>query len=55
MAPEDDCMHDMFVLIRFADRKMGVPLIRLEAIDATPETNEAMDDWRYWVGMGYQF
>lgn len=55
MAREDDCMHEMFVLIRFAGRKLGVPLSQLEVLDAGPETREAVEDWRYWVAMGYEF
>jgi hypothetical protein len=55
MAKEDDCMREMFVLIRFAGRKFGVPLSQLEVIDAKGETREAVDDWRYWFAMGYEF
>lgn len=55
MAPEDDCMKQMFVLVRFAGRKLGVPLEQLEAIDTDEATREAMGDWQYWVKMGYEF
>lgn len=55
LAKEDDCMREMFVLIRFAGRKLGVPLSQLEVINAKGETREAVDDWRYWVSMGYEF
>ena len=55
MAKEDDCMREMFVLIRFAGRKLGVPLSQLEVLAAKGETREAVDDWRYWVAMGYEF
>lgn len=55
MAPEDDCMTQMFVLVRFAGRKLGVPLEQLEAIDAGDATREAMEDWSYWRKMGYEF
>ena len=43
------------MLIRFAGRKLGVPLSELEVIDAKGETREAVDDWRYWFAMGYEF
>ena len=46
---------EIFVLIEFAGRKLGVPLSQLEVIDAKGETREAVDDWRYWVAMGYEF
>ena len=55
MAKEDDCMREMFVLIRFAGRKLGVPLSQLEVLAAKGETREAVEDWRYWVAMGYEF
>src|SRR5450759_2348075 len=55
MAKEDDCMREMFVLIRFAGRKLGVPLSQLEVLAAKGETSDSVDDWRYWVAMGYEF
>ncbi len=55
MAKEADCMAEMFVLIRFAGRKLGVPLSQLEPIETDEETREGIEDWRYWVGMGYVF
>lgn len=55
MAREDDCMHEMFVLIRFAGRKLGVPLDQLEPRDGDDATREAIDDWQYWSRMGYRF
>ncbi|MBI4191125.1 MAG: hypothetical protein HY525_11385 [Betaproteobacteria bacterium] len=48
-------MREMFVLIKFADRKLGVPLSQLELIEANGETHEAAEDWRYWVARRYQF
>lgn len=55
MAQEDDCMREMFVRIEFAGRKLGVPLSQLEVPKAKSETREAVEDWRYWVAMGYEF
>ncbi len=55
MAPGDDCMREMFVLVRFAGRKLGVPLAQIEPIGADAATREAVEDWRYWVVMGYEF
>ena len=55
MAEADDCMREMFVRIEFAGRKLGVPLSQLEVSKTVPETHEAVEDWRYWVGMGYEF
>jgi len=55
IAEEDDCMTDMFVLNRFAGRKLGVPLAQLEPIGADASTRESIADWRYWRQMGYVF
>jgi hypothetical protein len=55
MAPEDDCMKEMFVMVGFAGRKLGVPLIQLEPINPSKAMREAMEDWRYWIAMGYEF
>jgi len=53
MAVEDACEHDMFVQIRWQGRKMAVPLSQLDAIDPDESTQEAIDDWHYWVAQGY--
>jgi hypothetical protein len=55
MAPEDDCMREMFVLIRFAGRRLGVPLVQLDPVKPDKATREAIMDWRYWAAMGYEF
>jgi len=55
MAPEDDCMHEMFVEVHWSGRTLGVPLSQLEAIEVDSETREAIEDWHYWVAKGYQF
>jgi hypothetical protein len=55
MAKEEDCMHEMFVLIRFAGRKLGVPLAQIEPIGVDAATREAVADWRYWQQMGWEF
>ena len=55
MAPEDDCSHEMFILVRWLDRTLGVPLAQMEGVSVDEETREAIEDWRYWVARGYQF
>jgi hypothetical protein len=55
MAHPDDCMREMFVLVRFDGRKLGVPLSQLEPVAPEGGTREAMQDWRYWIAMGYEF
>ena len=53
MAKEEHCLHEMFVLIRFAGRKLGVPLVQLDPIKPDKMTRAAINDWRYWLTMGY--
>lgn len=55
LAPADDCLHAMFVIIQWQDRSLGVPLAQLEGIEVDDETAEAIADWHYWVARGYQF
>jgi hypothetical protein len=53
MAPEDNCEHDMSVLVLWQGRKMAVPLSQLVAIDPDESTEDAIGDWHYWVARGY--
>ena len=55
MASEDDCMHKMFVKIRWQKRKLAVPLSQLKAVEVDDETQQAIEDWHYWTARGYQF
>ena len=55
MAPEEECEHEMFVLIRWDSRQLAVPLMQLEGIDVDEETQQAIEDWHYWVNSGYEF
>jgi len=55
MSDIDDCMKEMFVQIEWQGREMGVPLVQLEPIGVDDETQQAIDDWHYWVAMGYEF
>ena len=56
MAPEKECEHEMFVIIRWEKPGLGVPLSQLRpAHDAGDETREAVADWHYWVRQGYTF
>ena len=53
MAREEDCLAEMFVLIAFAGRRVGVPLVQLKAVKADRATREAVEDWHYWLARGY--
>ena len=56
MAPEEECEHEMFVMMRWERRGLAVPLSQLEALGGTDEqTQQAIEDWQYWVRRGYRF
>ncbi len=57
MAPEDECEHEMFVMIRWDRKKgLGVPLVQLAPEDDADEaTRQAIEDWLYWTKRGYEF
>ena len=54
MAPEEECQHELFVLIRWERRGLGVPLAQLEGVAVDEQTRQAIEDWRYWVAQGYE-
>ena len=54
MASDEECMHEMFVLIRWKRRRLAVPLMQLEGIQVDEETRQVIEDWRYWVKQGYE-
>ena len=55
MPPEEECEHEMFVVMRWDREGLAIPLSQLEVIDADDETREALEDWLYWSRKGYQF
>jgi hypothetical protein len=54
MPPEEECEHDMFVMIRWQGRQLAVPLMQLEGIQVDEKTQQAIEDWHYWVNRGYE-
>jgi hypothetical protein len=54
MAPDEECQHEMFVLIQWRSHPVAVPLMQLEGIQVDEETQQAIEDWHYWVKQGYQ-
>jgi len=55
MPGEDECEHEMFVTIRWERDGLAVPLAQLTPISATDKrTKQGVEDWRYWVKMGYE-
>ncbi len=56
MAPEEECEREMFVTVRWEREGLAVPLSQLTPIsEMSAETIEAVQDWHYWVNMGYRF
>ena len=56
MPPESECVHEMFVTIRWEKDGLAVPLSQLTpARNAPSSTRQAVEDWHYWVEQGYVF
>jgi Calcium binding len=56
MAAEAECDHEMFVTIRWGTDSLAVPLAQLTPVAKTDEaTRQAVEDWHYWIRMGYEF
>lgn len=56
MAEEDECEHDMFVIIRWEKEGLAVPLSQLKpGRNVDSETKQAVEDWHYWVKQDYRF
>jgi hypothetical protein len=56
MAPEEECEKEMFVMIRWEKDGLAVPLSQLSVTHpADQQTRQAVEDWHYWVEMGYEF
>jgi hypothetical protein len=55
MSSEVDCLSEMFVQIYLLEREFGVPLSQLEPVNVDEETQEAVEDWLYWVARGHTF
>jgi hypothetical protein len=53
MAPEDSCSTDMLVMTRWNNRNFAVPLSQLKPLDVGESTNQAIEDWHYWIARGY--
>ena len=55
LPPEEECQHEMFVQIHWEHRTLAVPLSQLEGIAVDAQTQQAIEDWHYWVTRGYEF
>ena len=54
MAPEGECESEMFVWVGRAGEQVAVLLAQLQPLSKDQETQEAIDDWLYWVDRGYE-
>ena len=54
MASADECEHEMFVEVAWDKRKLAVPLSQLKPLKVDQETQEAIEDWHYWIAQGYK-
>lgn len=55
MAPEEECEHEMFVKVRGQRHALAVPLSQITPVAGVHhQTQEAVEDWHYWVGRGYE-
>ena len=55
MAPENECEHEMFVMIRWERPGLAVPLSQLKGVATDEPTRQGIEDWHYWVKQGYEF
>ena len=55
MADQDQCDHEVFVVIRWERGGLGVPLSQLQPLNTDEPTCEAVEDWHYWTRKGYRF
>ena len=56
MPPEEECEHEMFVMIRWEKEGRPVPLAQLKpGKGADAGTCQAVEDWHYWLKQGYEF
>lgn len=53
IAPAEECEHEMFVFTHWKARQFAVPLMQLEGLQVDEETQQAIEDWHYWVNQGH--
>ncbi len=49
MSPAEPTLSQMFVIIEWMNRELGVPLEQLEPVKASRDTKQAIADWQYWL------
>jgi hypothetical protein len=54
MATEEECEHEMVVLMPWEQDTLAVPLSQLEVSHGDEQTQQAVEDWHDWTARGYQ-
>jgi hypothetical protein len=49
MSKTEPTLSQMFVTVEWMDRALGVPLEQLEPIEDSNNTEQAIEDWHYWL------
>ena len=55
LAPTDECGSERFIAVTWEKRTLAVPLAQLAPVQANKATQQAVEDWHYWLEQGYQF
>ncbi len=58
MSSEDDCQEDMLVEVLYkedtVEDTLSAPLYDIVPLEADSQTQEAIEDWHYWIDRGYE-
>lgn len=49
MSSTEPTLSQMFVTVEWMDRELGVPLEQLAPVEPSADTEQAIEDWRYWL------
>ena len=55
MADTPGRLSHMYVKVNINGDELQLPLEKIEPINVSAETVQAIDDWKYWVREGYSF
>ncbi len=55
LGPAEECAHEIFVVMRWDHAGLAVPLSQLVVTSGDEETQQAVEDWLYWVARGDRF
>ena len=55
MPSEHECEREILVSVQWEKRIVAVRLCQLKGVGLDVETRQAVEDWHYWVGQGYEY